>query len=124
LAFNGNESARVEDQRHSAGQPGGSGWCLLLSLIEDAISLRKLLFSKGALLRLPGSERLPQTLIPEGGFDCLGDPARNADAEDSGSLANLATKFNPELRGLRRLRAARSDGPVPALKCPPDPGRA
>jgi hypothetical protein len=63
LAVNGDECARVENQIHSAGQPGGAGCSLLLRLIEDAISLRKLLLGERTLFSLPGSERFAQIFI-------------------------------------------------------------
>jgi hypothetical protein len=58
VALNGYKCASVENQCHSASPPGGAGCRLLLRLVEDAISLRKLFLGEGAILSLPGRERL------------------------------------------------------------------
>jgi hypothetical protein len=93
LAFNGNEGSRVENQGHSAGQPGCACGRLLFSLIEDPVSLRKLLLGQGALFGLPHSERFSEALIAEAGFDCLGDPAGYADAALARRFAHFASEL-------------------------------
>jgi hypothetical protein len=113
LALNSHERARVENQGHSAGQPGCACWRLLFSLIEDPISLRKLLRGQGALFGLPRGKRFSKALIPEAGFDCLGNPAGDADA---------ALLLN-QLRHSQHL-AAGSDGSTRVRRRPLGPGRA
>jgi hypothetical protein len=93
LALNGDKCARVENQGHSASQPGRACCRLLFSLIKDPISFRKLLIGQGAFFSLPRSERFPEALIPEAGFDCLGDPAGYADAAFARRFAHFTSEL-------------------------------
>lgn len=99
MALNGDECTRVENQGHSAGQPGRACCRLLFGLIEDPIGLRKLLLGQRVLFGLPRGERFSKALIPEAGFDCPGDPAGDADAALARRFAHFASELGTNRYG-------------------------